>query len=346
MKLIIQIPCLNEEHTLPTTLAELPRHIDGIDQIEWLIIDDGSTDRTAEIARNLGVEHIVTHNVNKGLATAFQSGINAALQLGADIIVNTDADNQYPGGQIEALVTPILRGEADMVIGDRQIHSIEHFSPVKKRLQNLGSAAVRYASRTNVPDAPSGFRALTREAALRLNVLTHYTYTLETIIQAGNKNLTVAHVPIQTNPKTRESRLIRSTWRYVLRSAVTIIRLFILYRPLRTFTYFAIPFASAGLFLWLRFLLLMLQGEAERGSNVQSVIVGSAFIIIAFIIFLIGLVGDLIAINRRLLEESLYYLKRLALLEREPNQWDEPERQYVHEEERALAKTLHDEQRA
>lgn len=310
MKLLIQIPCLNEELTLPTTLAELPRHIDGIDEIEWLVIDDGSTDRTVEVARNLGVEHIVTHNVNKGLAAAFQSGINAGLQLGADIIVNTDADNQYPGRQIEALVRPILQGKADMVIGDRRTHTIEHFSPLKKRLQSLGSAAVRYVSRTDVPDAPSGFRAMNRETALRLNVLTHYTYTLETIIQAGNKNLTIVHIPIQTNPKTRESRLIRSTVRYVLRSALTIIRLFILYRPLRTFSYFALPFATVGLVLWLRFLVLILQGEAERGSNVQSLIVGSAFIIIAFIIFLIGLIGDLIAINRRLHEETLYYLKK------------------------------------
>lgn len=316
MKLIIQIPCLNEAETLPATLAELPRALPGINQVEWLIIDDGSTDRTAQVAREHGVDHVVTHHVNKGLAAAFQSGINAALALGADVIVNTDADNQYPGRYIGDLVAPILRGEADMVIGDRQTGSIAHFSPVKKLLQRWGSAAVRYASRTDVPDAPSGFRAMTREAALRLNILTDYTYTLETIIQAGNRNLTIAHIPIQTNPKTRDSRLIRSTSRYVLRSALTIIRLFVLYRPLRTFSYLALPFAVLGAGLWLRFLILIFQGEAERGSNVQSIIVGAALIIIAFIVFLMGLVGDLIAINRRLQEESLYYLKRLALVER------------------------------
>lgn len=313
MKLIIQIPCLNEEDTLPMTLAELPQHIDGVDEIELLIIDDGSTDNTAQVARAHGVHHVVSHATNKGLAAAFQSGINAALQLGADIIVNTDADNQYPGRYIPALVRPILKREADMVIADRQVNNIPHFSPVKKRLQNLGSLVVRSVSQTNVPDAPSGFRAISREAALRLNIFSGYTYTLETIIQAGKKNLTVTSVPVQTNTKHRESRLIRSTWRYVLRSAWTILRIFMLYEPLRTFTYIAVPFALAGLVLWGRFGVLWLLDETTRGSNVQSVIVGAAFIIIAFLVFLIGLVGELIAINRRLHEETLYYLKRSIL---------------------------------
>ncbi len=313
VKLIIQIPCLNEETTLPGTLADLPRQIDGVDEIEWLIIDDGSTDHTASIAREHGVQHVVHHHINKGLAAAFQSGLNAALQQGADIIVNTDADNQYPGRYIPDLIRPILEGRADMVIGNRQTNTIKHFSPSKKLLQNLGSLMVRYASATDVPDAPSGFRALTREAALRLNIVTDYTYTLETIIQAGHKNLTVTHIPITTNPKTRDSRLIRSTGRYVLRSAATIMRLFLLYKPLRTFTYFSLPFTLAGALLWLRFFVLAVMGQSARGSHVQSVIVGAALLVIGLLIFLIGLLGDLIAINRRLHEETLYYLKRSIL---------------------------------
>jgi glycosyltransferase involved in cell wall biosynthesis len=314
MKLIIQIPCLNEEHTLPQTLAQLPRSLPGIDIIEWLIIDDGSTDRTVQVAREQGVQHIVHHPVNKGLAVAFQSGLNAGLQLGADIIVNTDADNQYPGRYIADLVKPILAGQADIVIADRQTDTIQHFSPVKKRLQKFGSAVVRSVSQTDVPDAPSGFRAWSREAALRINVITGYTYTLETIIQAGHKNLTIVNVPVQTNAKTRESRLISSIPQYVMRSATTILRLYMLYRPLRTFTLLSLPFLFTGIGLWLRFLFLLIIDEAGRGTNVQSVIVGAAALIIGFIIFLIGLIGDLIAINRRLQEETLYYVKRSVLL--------------------------------
>ena len=314
MKLIIQIPCLNEELTLPQTLAELPRSIPGIDVIEWLVIDDGSQDRTVEVARELGVQHIVHHPVNKGLAAAFQSGLNAGLQLGADIIVNTDADNQYPGRYITELVQPILKGQADIVIGDRQTDTIEHFSPIKKRLQRFGSAVVRSVSGTDVEDAPSGFRAWSREAALRINVITGYTYTLETIIQAGHRNLTIATVPVTTNAKTRESRLISSIPQYVLRSATTILRLYMLYRPLRTFALLSLPFFITGVGLWVRYLILLLLGEAGRGTNVQSVIVGAAALIIGFIIFLIGLIGDLIAINRRLHEETLYYVKRSVLL--------------------------------
>jgi len=310
MKLIIQIPCLNEENTLPDTLAALPTAIDGIDEIEWLIIDDGSTDNTVSVAREHGVLHVVTHDTNRGLARAFQSGINAALSLGADVIVNTDADNQYPGEYIPALVQPILDKQADMVIGDRQTDEVAHFSPIKKYLQKQGSRAVRYVSQTDVPDAPSGFRALSREMALRLNVVTGYTYTLETIIQAGKRNMKVVSVPIQTNPKTRESRLMRSMSQYVIRSMLTILRLFIVYEPVRTFTYFSLPFLLVGLGLWLRFGLLLIIGEAGRGTNVQSVIVGAALLIIAFLIFLIGLVGELIAINRRLHEETLYYVKQ------------------------------------
>ena len=313
MKLVIQIPCLNEQDTLPVTLAELPRHLDGVDVIEWLIIDDGSTDRTVEVARALGVDYVVRHSVNKGLAAAFRSGLDAALQLGADIIVNTDADNQYPARYISDLIAPILRREADIVIGDRQTGKIEHFSPTKRLLQSVGSAVVRLVSGTNVPDAPSGFRAMSRDAALQLNILTRYTYTLETIIQAGNKNLVVAHVPIETNGQLRESRLIKSMFRYVVRSASTILWLFVLYRPLRSFSLLAAPFMLVGTLLWLRFAVLLLTGEAGRGTNVQSVIAGSALLIIGFMVFLIGLVGELVAMNRRLQEETLFYVKRLAL---------------------------------
>lgn len=319
MKLIIQIPCLNEADTLPQTLADLPQEIDGIDQIEWLIIDDGSTDDTVQVARAHGVQHIVQHPRNLGLATAFQSGLNACLQRGADVIVNTDGDNQYPGRYIADLVEPIVAGQADMVIGDRQTEMIPHFSPVKKRLQKLGSAVVRYASGTQVPDAPSGFRAISREAALRLNIFSGYTYTLETIIQAGNKKLTVSSVPITTNPKTRESRLIRNVPLYVLRSAITIMRLFMLYQPFRTFAYLSLPFLLSGGLLWLRYLLIILSDQDARGANVQSIIVGAVLLLMGFVVFLFGLIGELIAINRRLHEETLYHAKRAAFEQRAPD---------------------------
>lgn len=313
MKLIIQIPCLNEEETLPTTLAELPRKIDGIDEISWLVIDDGSTDRTVEVARRHGVDYLVSHNTNRGLAAAFRSGVNACLQLDADIIVNTDADNQYPGRYIPALVQPILAGTAAMVIGDRQTNTIAHFSPRKKVFQRWGSAVVRFISNTDVPDAPSGFRAFSREAALRLNVLTNYTYTLETIIQLGKLNLPIAHVTIETNPQLRESRLIRSSFQYVVRSALTLLRLFLLYEPLKTFFYISIPFFLSGGILWLRYLLLIIADGTTRGSNIQSIVVGAVAILVGFFILAIGLLGEVIAANRRLNEETLYYLKHSVL---------------------------------
>lgn len=311
MKLIIQIPCFNEEATLPETLAALPDEIEGVDEIEVLVVDDGSSDRTAQVARELGVQHIVSHPTNLGLAAAFKSGLDACLQLGAEIIVNTDADNQYPGGAIPALVRPVLEGKADMVIGDRQPERIEHFSRTKKALQKLGSAVVRYVSGTSVPDAPSGFRAISAEAAMRLNILTGYSYTLETIIQAGKKNLTVVHIPIKTNAQQRPSRLVKSNLDYVLRSAGTILQLFLLYEPLRTFSYISALFLVAGLAPWVRFLILMLMGETARGSNIQSITVGAVLIILSVLIFSIGLVGKLLAINRQLHEETLYRLKKL-----------------------------------
>src|SRR5690242_2736369 len=235
MKLIIQIPCLDEEKTLPITLRDLPREVDGFDAVEWLIIDDGSTDRTIEVAREHGVDHIVRLTNNKGLASGFQAGLDAALKLGADVIVNTDADNQYYGPDIPKLVAPIVAGEADMVVGDREVMTIDHFSPAKKSLQRLGSWVVRQASQTSVPDTTSGFRAYNREAALALQVVSKFTYTLETIIQAGKMTVAVDHVPIRTNEKTRESRLFKSMWQYVRRNMVSIFRIYSMYEPLRVF---------------------------------------------------------------------------------------------------------------
>ncbi|MGB7341139.1 MAG: glycosyltransferase family 2 protein [Phototrophicaceae bacterium] len=316
MKLIIQIPCYNEAETLPETLAELPTHIEGIDTIEVLIINDGSTDETSTVATNNNVNHIIEHKQNLGLATAFQTGLTACLERGADIIVNTDADNQYPGRYIGDLVTPILNGNADIVIGDRQVSTIEHFSATKKLFQYMGSALVRYVSNTDIPDAPSGFRAISRNAALRINIFTKYTYTLEMIIQAGRQNFIITSIPIVTNAKTRESRLMRSIPEYIGRSAFTILRLFMLYKPLRSFIYLSIPFLVIGIVSWVRFLILMFLGFTERGSNIQSIILGGVFILLGFIIILFGVAGDLIAVNRRLNEETLYYIRQISLFQK------------------------------
>src|SRR5689334_8647954 len=253
MKLIIQIPCFNEEATLPQTLADLPRVVPGIDVVEWLVIDDGSTDRTLEVARDHGVDHVVRLTNNKGLASGFQAGLDASLKLGADIIVNTDADNQYYGGDIPKLVAPILAGDADMVVGDRQVQGIEHFSPLKKSLQRLGSWVVRRASATDVPDTTSGFRAYNREAAIQVQVVSNFTYTLETIIQAGKLLVAVDHVPIRTNPQTRPSRLFPSIWAYVRRNALSIFRIYSQYEPLRVFSGAAIILGLAALAVWTRF---------------------------------------------------------------------------------------------
>src|SRR4051812_47726693 len=273
MKLIIQIPCLNEEEQLPATLGDLPRAIEGFDQVEWLVIDDGSTDDTVEVARAHGVDHVVRLTNNKGLAAAFQAGLDACLKLGADVIVNTDADNQYYGSDIARLVEPIIAGHADMVIGDRETDSIEHFSPLKKRLQRLGSAVVRRASNTTVPDTTSGFRAYNREAALQMNVVSKFTYTLETIIQAGKMVVAVDHVPIRTNPKTRESRLFPSMWAYVRRNTVSIFRVYTLYEPLRVFLAAAALVALVGVVIWARFIYFFFSGEGE--GHIQSLILGA-----------------------------------------------------------------------
>ena len=330
MKLIIQIPCFNEEDQLPGTLADLPRELPGIDAIEWLVIDDGSVDRTVEVARENGVDHIVRLTNNKGLASAFQAGLDAALKLGADIVVNTDADNQYKGSDIGKLVAPILRGDADMVIGDREVHTIEHFSPLKVRLQHLGSAVVRRASGTNVPDTTSGFRSYNREAALQVQVVSKYTYTLETIIQAGKMLIAVDHTPIGTNPKTRESRLFPSMWAYIRRNAVAISRVFTLYEPLRVFTMAAAAVALVALVIWGRFAYFYLQGEGS--GHIQSLILGSALFVVAVQLAALGVIGDLIAGLRILQQRTLERVRRVELqLGVEPSHYEPGQRPTGHE---------------
>src|SRR5689334_9624332 len=274
MKLIIQIPCLNEEETLPVTLRDLPKEIEGFEQVEWLIIDDGSTDRTIDVAREHGVDHIVRLTNNKGLASGFQAGLDAALKLGADVIVNTDADNQYYGPDVVKLVQPILAGDADMVVGDREVMTIEHFSPAKKTLQRLGSWVVRQASQTTVPDTTSGFRAYNREAALAMQVVSKFTYTLETIIQAGKMTVAVDHVPVRTNEKLRESRLFPSMWTYIRRNGISIFRIYAMYEPLRVFMTAAVLVGALALFVWGRFLYFWIQGDGASG-HVQSLILGA-----------------------------------------------------------------------
>ena len=311
MKLIIQIPCLNEEKTLPVTLKEIPRKIDGVDEVELLVIDDGSTDNTIKVARENGVQHIVRFTNNKGLAEAFNAGLDACLKLGADIIVNTDGDNQYSGEDIKKLIQPIIDGEADIVIGDRQVNGIKHFSYAKRKLQILGSWVVKHVSNTNVPDATSGFRALSREAALRMNVVTRFSYTLETIIQAGKKNLAVSHIPIRTNEKLRDSRLFRSIPGYIKRSILTIFRIYTMYEPLKMFFRIGGIIFGAGLIISLRFLYFYLTGQG--GGHIQSLILATILFIIGFQTMMIGLVADLIGGNRRLIEDTLYRVKKIEL---------------------------------
>lgn len=309
MKLVIQIPCLNEAGTLATALATLPRHVDGFETVEWLVVDDGSTDGTAELARQLRVDHVIRHPVNRGLATAFMTGIDAALQCGADVIVNTDADNQYEAADIPLLVQPILEHRADMVIGARPIAQTEHFSWIKKQLQHFGSWAVRVASKTKIADAPSGFRAMTRETAMRLKVFNAYTYTLETIIQAGLSNLTVVSVPIRTNPDLRPSRLVKSIPNYVKRSLVTILRVFVTYRPLTLFMWISAILVLAGIALGARYLVYMAAGGGN--GHVQSLILAALCIMLGALSFMIGLVADLIATNRKLMEQLDLRLQRI-----------------------------------
>lgn len=309
MKLVIQIPCFNEAETLEIALNDLPRHIDGIDEIEYLIINDGSKDNTVEVARNWGVHYVVNFKQNKGLARGFMAGIDACLRNGADIIVNTDADNQYCGADIETIVRPILDGKADMVVGERPIDDTAHFSPLKKKLQHLGSWVVRKASHTDIPDAPSGFRAFSREAAMRINVINDYTYTLETIVQAGRSKMAIMSVPIRTNPELRSSRLFHSMWGYVKKSMLTILRAFMWYKPLYCFSLVALIPSLIGLGIGIRFLAYYFTGTGN--GHVQSLILACTLLIIGFITFVIGLLADTIAANRRILEDVQYHVRRL-----------------------------------
>lgn len=311
MKLIIQIPCLNEEQALPVTLAALPKSLPGIDEIETLVIDDGSTDRTVDVARENGVHHIVRLTNRKGLAVAFISGLDACVKLGADIIVNTDADNQYDASYIEALIRPILDGQADIVVGDRQVEKVEHFSPMKKKLQKLGSWVVRQVSGTSVPDATSGFRAYSREAALRLNVISNFTYTLETIIQAGKHNMAITHIPVETNEKLRESRLFRSIPAYLKQSIGTIFRIYTMYEPMKVFSYAGGSLFFLGFLISLRYLYFYL---TEGGAgHIQSLILSAVLMLLGFQMQILGVLADLIAGHRRLTEDTLYRVKKLEL---------------------------------
>lgn len=309
MKLIIQIPCYNEEETLEIALNDLPRQLEGIDEIEYLIINDGSHDRTVEVARKWGVHHVVNFNQNRGLAKGFMAGLDGCLRNGADIIVNTDADNQYCAQDIAALIAPILEGRADMVIGERPIDQTEHFSYLKKKLQHFGSWVVRKASNTDIPDAPSGFRALSREAAMHINVVNDYTYTLETIVQAGRQRIPITSVPVRTNEELRPSRLFSSIWGYVKRSMLTIIRAYAMYKPLKCFTYIACIPTLIGLGYIFRFLLYYLMGTS--GGHVQSLILGCTLFIMGFLTFMIGIVSDVIAANRKILEDTQYHARKL-----------------------------------
>ncbi len=308
MKLIIQIPCYNEAGTLAIALSRLPRQVEGIDKVEWLIIDDGSTDNTVEIALQNGVDHVVRHAKNMGLAKGFMTGLNACLDRGADIIVNTDADDQYNADDIPLLVRPILEGRAEFVVGARPIAEIEHFSPIKKALQKFGSWVVRKASRTNIPDAPSGFRAISRNAAQQLNVFSEYTYTLETIIQAGQKNMAIESVPIRVNEDLRPSRLVKSISSYVKRSIFTIIRIFVVYKPFRFFALLGMLLLGAGVAIGLRYLYFYVSGDGE--GHIQSLILASIFIGTGFQTVLVGFLADIIAVNRKLLEETRFLLKK------------------------------------
>ncbi len=317
MKLIIQIPCYNEAETLEVALNDLPEHIDGIDEIEYLVINDGSQDNTVEVARNWGVHHIVSFKQNQGLAKGFLAGLDGCLRCGADIIVNTDADDQYKGADIEKIVRPILDGEADIVIGARPIDETEHFSYIKKKLQHLGSWAVRRASKTDIPDAPSGFRAFSREAAMKLNVVNDYTYTLETIVQAGRENIPMMSVPIRTNAELRPSRLFKSMWGYVKKSILTILRAYVMYKPLKAFTYLCVPFLAIGIGIGIRFLYYMSIGQS--GGKVQSLILGCTLIIIGVLVFVIGILADTIAANRRILQDIQFHVKSIEYGRHDPD---------------------------
>lgn len=315
-KLIIQIPCLNEAATLGATLADLPRSMPGIDIIEVLVIDDGSRDGTSDVARRLGVDHVVRLTRTKGLAAAFMAGIDASIKQGADFIVNTDADNQYAGHEIPRLLGPLLHGEADIVIGDRNVAELQHMSWPKRQLQRLGSWVVRQISNTSVPDTTSGFRAYTREAALRMTIVSEFSYTLESIIQAGKQRMAIAHVPIATNARTRESRLFDSLFSYVKRSGATIVRIYTMYEPLKVFTYLGVTVFGAGFVLGLRLVYYYFQGAGEVSRHVTSAIAAAILMIVGFQVLVIGLLADVISGNRKLLEDVVYRIRTLESPER------------------------------
>ncbi len=308
MKLIIQIPCYNEAETLEIALNDLPKKIDGIDEIEYLIIDDGCKDNTVEVAKKWGVHHVVSFTQNKGLAKGFMAGLDACLRNGADIIVNTDADNQYCADDIPKLIQPILEKRADIVIGERPIDDTEHFSWIKKKLQHFGSWVVRKASQTDIPDAPSGFRAFSREAAMRINVINDYTYTLETIVQAGRNKIPITSVPVRTNPELRESRLFHSIWGYVKKSVLTILRALLMYKPLYCFTMVAMIPGIIGFLIGIRFMVYYFTGQGS--GHTQSLMLACTLLIIGFITFVIGMLADVISANRKILEDVQYQIKR------------------------------------
>ena len=313
MKLIVQIPCYNEETTLPQTVADIPRNIEGVDEIEILIVDDGSTDRTVAVAHEIGVDYIVRHKNNKGLARAFSTALEACLRLGADIIVNTDGDNQYAGADIQRLIQPILEGEADIVVGDRQTKDVPHFSPSKKKLQALGSHGVRKLSGLDIPDAVSGFRALSREAAFQTNIVSQFSYTIEMLIQAGKKGFAVAAVPIATNPKTRESHLFKSIPKFIGRQLTTMVRMYTMYRPLQVFFLIGVVFSVLGSIPIIRFLYYYF---ADGGAgHIQSLVLGGTFLVLGMITFLFALLADLVNFNRELLEKALEKVRRIELEE-------------------------------
>lgn len=309
MKLIIQIPCFNEAESLPITLNGLPREVDGFDKVEWLVIDDGSTDNTVDVANKHKVDYIIQHTKNQGLAKSFMTGIDACINLGADVIVNTDADNQYNPKDIVKLVQPILKGKADIVVGARPIDTVKHFTFIKKALQKLGSWVVRVVSKADIPDAPSGFRAISREAALHLNVFNDYTYTLEMIIQVGKKNMAIMSVPIRVNEYLRPSRLLRSTPSYIKQSIVTIVRIFVVYKPFRFFMSIGMFFFALGFLMGLRFLGYYALGKGQ--GHIQSLILASIFLGIGFQTMLVAFVADLLAVNRRLVEDIQYRMRKI-----------------------------------
>ncbi|NPD03256.1 glycosyltransferase family 2 protein [Nocardioides sp. zg-1308] len=308
MKLVVQVPCLNEEETLPLVLASIPESVPGIDEIVVVVIDDGSTDRTVEVARSHGVTEIVRHHRTQGLARSFTDGVNHALAIGADVVVNTDGDNQYPQDRIGDLVRPILDGHADIVVADRQVGLIAHFSPVKKALQRFGSQVVNVAARTELPDAASGFRAYSRESLMRLNTVTRFSYCMETIIQAGNKNLAIASLPVLTNARTRESRLFSSTRQHVFRSGAAIVRAYVMYRPYVIFGVMAGVFGALGLVPYARYAVLAAAGQG--GGHVQSLLVGAALVVMSSLCVMLGVISDLIRTNRALIEANLEHTKR------------------------------------